>query len=400
MDDRRLFVPGSSKPIQANMRVTCLIENLGSGGAERQMVQLATLLRKRGFDVNVLVYHHGDHYRRSLDRENIPIQRVCAKRGVRRACAIRRFLRNDSPDVVIAFKVAPSVYAELSGIPSRNFGLIVSERNHDFRGATIRARTRFALHALADAVVCNSQSQLDLIQRAAPWLKQRTHRILNCVDLGLFRPARRGPHRPACLKLLVLARFAPQKNALRLVEALARLRSIRQDFSIVVNWFGSNRQAEPAAKAYSDQVEAFVTKYRLQNCFHIHDACADVIPLLQQCDALCLPSIYEGLPNAICEGMACGLPILASRVSDNPALVHDGENGFLFDPFDPESIADALLRFADLPLGEVDRMAKTSRGLAERLFSPERFADQYENLLHAVRKSRPTRSQCLQDRAA
>lgn len=69
----------------------------------------------------------------------------------------------------------------------------------------------------------------------------------------------------------------------------------------------------------------------------------DEIPLwMNACDVLCLPSLHEGLPNVVLEALACGLPVVASRVGDVPEIVRDGVNGFLTSPSNPHALAEAL----------------------------------------------------------
>ena len=65
---------------------------------------------------------------------------------------------------------------------------------------------------------------------------------------------------------------------------------------------------------------------------------SDIPGLLREHHALIHPSLYEGLPNVVCEALAAGMPVLVSNVCDHPLLVADGERGFLFDPADPGSI--------------------------------------------------------------
>jgi glycosyltransferase involved in cell wall biosynthesis len=94
-----------------------------------------------------------------------------------------------------------------------------------------------------------------------------------------------------------------------------------------------------------------------------------------------LPSLFEGFSNSIAEGICCGKPMLVSDVSDNRIMVHDHENGFLFDPNDVDSIVDAFIRFFSLDTSEMTMMGHKSREIAESLFDKEAFIESYINLI-------------------
>jgi glycosyltransferase involved in cell wall biosynthesis len=68
----------------------------------------------------------------------------------------------------------------------------------------------------------------------------------------------------------------------------------------------------------------------------------DIPKWMNACDVLCLPSLSEGLPNVALEAMACGLPVVASRVGGVPEIVEHGVNGLLVPPADPHALAAAL----------------------------------------------------------
>ncbi len=86
----------------------------------------------------------------------------------------------------------------------------------------------------------------------------------------------------------------------------------------------------------------------------------DVLELLRESSAFVLPSRWEGMPNALLEAMACGLPCVATRVSGSEDIIRDGENGLLVESGQPEPLAEALYRML------VDRPFAAQLGHAAR----------------------------------
>jgi glycosyltransferase involved in cell wall biosynthesis len=109
----------------------------------------------------------------------------------------------------------------------------------------------------------------------------------------------------------------------------------------------------------------------------------DVADVLRAADVMVLPSRAEGLPLAILEAMACGKPVVATRVNGVPEAVIDGRTGILVEPGDDKAIAGALVRLLDQP--EVaKRMGAEGRRFVERSFSLDRFVRQVEDLYDEV----------------
>jgi len=111
------------------MKVTCFIDSLSSGGAQRQLCTLAALLKKRGMDVSMLTYHPHDFFLPMIREAGIAYRCIEGRGPLQRLWALRRALRQGDQDVVLAFLEAPSLYAELASLPRRSWGLVVSERS-------------------------------------------------------------------------------------------------------------------------------------------------------------------------------------------------------------------------------------------------------------------------------
>lgn len=87
----------------------------------------------------------------------------------------------------------------------------------------------------------------------------------------------------------------------------------------------------------------------------------------RKADISCIPSLYEGYPNVVAEAMSCGLPILCSNVCENPYIVEEGVNGFLFNPESPENIATAINKMICLTKTERQEMGIRNRILCLEL---------------------------------
>ncbi len=106
---------------------------------------------------------------------------------------------------------------------------------------------------------------------------------------------------------------------------------------------------------------------------------SDIPDVLASCDIAVLPSRAEGLPNAVLEYMAAGLPTIASRVGGNAELVQDGVTGLLVPPEDSSAIAAALLRLLRDP--ELSRrLAESGKKMAVESYSFERLIREVDAL--------------------
>ena len=384
------------------LRVTLVIDDLGPGGAQRQLAQLAAGLRRRGHEVVVLTYRRGDFFADALAEAGVPVVRVPSRNRPHLVFAMRAAIRRGAPDAVLAFLPGPSALAELAGLPRRRFAVAALELGLDAPGRSPRRSLRYALHRLADAVVSNSHAQHARMLELAPAHAGRARVIVNGIDTERFTPG--DPPEgsaPGRLRLLVPARIHPVKNPFGLLEALDLLRRERPALDVTVDWRGeavtgeSPRNARRAARRRA--LEDEIARRSLGERFRLREPVEDVVPLYRAADAVCLPSFSEGVANAICEAMACGLPVLASRVSDTPRLVDDGRTGFLFDPRAPADMAEAIARLAAMPPAERRAMGLAGRATIESGYSLEACLDAWEELIARLVRARsegPRRRGC------
>jgi len=360
------------------MRLLCVITNLDTGGAQRQLVNLACGLKRRGHYVEFFAYYPQDFFRPVLDKAGIRVM-VCPKPSrfsFAPVWQLRRRIKEGSFDVVLAFLETATVYAELACVGLSGVRVIVSERNcatNDNVSVEVMVKSR--LHKLAHTVVVNSHAHREWMAARFPFLCSRLVSIWNGVDTDVFCPAG-NPLNNGTVKLLGVGRITPQKNLPALVHALAECRG--NQVPVTLDWAGKadnqycHRMVLDAIQ--HDRMEEFWGWLGVRN---------DIPALLGGYDALILPSLWEGLPNVICEALAAGLPVLASNVADNALLVQNGVTGYIFNPKNPGAIANAITQFARLNQESRVRFGRAARIFAENSLSLNACIDAYEDVLVA-----------------
>jgi glycosyltransferase involved in cell wall biosynthesis len=234
----------------------------------------------------------------------------------------------------------------------------------------------------ADGLVANSNGLADLARKFAPNLNIEV--IPNGVDPNRFRPPAEpldewGP------KWLFVGRLQRQKGVDTLLSALARLpRGRRGRLSVVGDGpLKPDLQRLAASLGLADDVDFMGWRSRsaMPGVYQAHQA-------------FILPSRDEGMPNALLEAMAGGLPAIASRIAGNEELVVDGRTGFLTPVDDAESLARAMTRLADDP-ETARRMGRAARERAVGRYSWTRSAEAYLNLLETAARERKSKAAWL-----
>ena len=373
------------------MRILCFIDNLGSGGAQRQLATLAVGLEKRGHQVRFLVYHPQDHFLPLLEAAEIACDVIPPCSHGKRLLAVRGILRQGWQDVVLAFLEGPCFYAELARIPGQRWGLVAGERLADPRINRGSGRWRRHFHRLADAVVCNSHTNRLMLENAFPNLTGKLATIYNTVDFEVFHPssaeyAVTETRATQPCRIVVAAAYHEKKNMMGVAKALLRMKQEPATSGIVIDWYGA---VPPDPSAYR-QAEHFIADNGLSHILRLHPPIRNIEQEYANASAAGLFSFFEGLPNVVCEAMSCGKPILLSNVCDAGNLVRHGVNGFLCDPGSPESMASALIGISALSDLERLRMGVESGGMAKILFDRNTVLERYERILEAaVRRQVP-----------
>lgn len=202
----------------------------------------------------------------------------------------------------------------------------------------------------------------------------RTCIVPNGVDLGIFRPAEPDEKkrlrqelgwRPG-MALLSTSRLTQDKHVGDLLREFLGVWAAVASHSDARLYIAGSGEQEPLLRAASQSLGTERSVFFL-------GARNDVERLYRAADALLLPTASEGMSNALLEAMACGLAVLATRVTGTRDIVHDGTNGLLYEPGNRAESAEQLKRLIEDP-SLARRLGRAARATAEN-FSIEKTSD-------------------------
>ncbi len=379
------------------MRIAFVIDNLGSGGAQRQVTELAIRLRASGrAETRVLVYHPQDFFRPALREAGVPVVDVPRASGLdpRLPWRIGRHLRAEGIEVVHAFLTTAALWTWLAvrSLPRRSRPVfLAAERSALVEAFRHDTRVRRLVYARSDAVTVNATPMLDQIHEHLGTPRERLHYLPNGIDLEAWDAAgAEAPPleiEPAGLRIALVGGLRPEKNHALLFEALERLGPERTADWRVWCIGGRTAGAGPAR-----EIEQDIERRGLGGIVRLAPPVRNVAAVLARMDALVLCSVFEGFPNVVLEAMASRLPVVATRVGDVPNLVVPGGSGFLVGPGDAAGLAAALDRLASLPAAERAALGARGRARVEERFRMEAVADAHLALYRRLaggREGRP-----------
>ena len=354
-------------------KILLITESLGSGGAERQICGLTVMLTKAGFPCRLIKYVENQFYEPYLRQHSVDYQFIPELWNKKtRILKTAKYVRLYKPDVVISF--LPSVNKTMC-LAKLFFKakLVVSERNNN-TCITRGDKIQFNLYRMADAIVPNSNSQGKFICNNFPFLCKKVHPIINFVDVNRFTPSGT-PVRNNILRIVTAARYTQQKNVLTYMKAIRMVKDM--GLNVHFDWYGDKKHNA----TYYAEIEKEYQKLDISDYLTLHNPNQKIEEEYRKADMFCLPSLYEGYPNVVAEAMSCGLPIICSNVYENPYIVEEGVNGFLFDPKKPEAIANAIKKMVGISYENRLEMGKRNCQLCIKRNTEDAFLKSYIELI-------------------
>lgn len=357
------------------LRLALIIATLDRAGAEKQLALLARGLDPARFDVTVVALTRGGPYGEELRQAGITVHVLgkAFKYDLRVVPRLRDLLAAHHIDVAYTWLFTANAFgrtaARLAGTPL----VVAAEQDTGYKPPLHHRIDRF-LARWTDCIVANSEGVRRYGLRHG-WPAEKIEVIHSGIpeadlaaDAEFEGPL---PEVPEGHTLLVTAcRLTRQKGLLYLIWAMGLLRHAGARVHLWIVGDGPER-GRLEQEARNLHVESYVTFLGSRR---------DVPALLRRrADLFILPSLHEGMSNAVLEAMLAGKPVIVSNVAGMTELVDGGRCGFLVEPGYPKGIAAGI--FQMVTHGRVrNRMAREGCERARSLFSAERFVEAHEAL--------------------
>jgi glycosyltransferase involved in cell wall biosynthesis len=362
-------------------------------GAERQMIHLAHGLRRRGWRVSVvaLTGAGGDQAGELFDA-GIQFLSLHMRKGLadpRGWIRFHRWLRREQPDVVHAHLPHAVWLARWSrlGAPMR---VLVDTLHSSSTGKLGRRQGYRWSNWLADKVTAVSHGVADAHLLARMATENKLSVLPNGVDVEQWRP---DANMRGIVRRELGLKLAPKDEFLWL--AAGRLDPVKDYPTLLMAMFN---MPEPAclviagAGPLENELRQLSAQLGLASRVRFVGFEPNVCRLMQAADAFVLSSRWEGLPMALLEAAACGLPAVATDVPGTREAMVDGETGLLATAGDAQALQDAMTRLMRMDPDAQDAMGHRARSLVVERFSLDKVLDRWENLYADLLRQNPRAS--------
>jgi glycosyltransferase involved in cell wall biosynthesis len=316
-------------------KICMVVPSLSGGGAERVVSVLATALAELGKDVFIIIHRHAKiaEYEISekvhvcyLDDGKYSKNKFIARS--QRVLAVRKYLIDNKIDVVVPFldSCMKHTFLATRGLKIR---FVSTLRNNPYERTKQESRSCDHIARKADANFVQNDMQKEYFPSK---VQEKTFVVPNPVSRVFFLGER--VVRPEIEKIVAIGRLMDQKNYPRLLAAMAIVRKSRPGVKLSIYGVGELESA----------LEKMIVKKGLGDCVQLCGRTDNVTEVLSENDLFVMSSDYEGMPNALMEAMAFGMPCVSTDCPTGPAgLIGDNERGMLAKLDNGEDLAQKIM---------------------------------------------------------
>lgn len=327
------------------LRIGLFISNLGGGGVQRVILNLAKGLLDEGYDVDLVV-----GWSEGMNKDFIPfgIKLIDLKKKNILACipGLMKYLQKNKPGVLLTAQTHVNIAGIISMVFSgKKIRLVVCEHNN--MKAVVKADQRewfrplFArwLYPMADEIVAVSKGVADSLSEMT----------------GIQRDKIRIIYNPLISDELIAKADEPilhpwfKNNSLKVILAAGRLED-QKDFSTLIRAFSMANKIKPFRLIIlgdgrkREELQSLVDELGLHDSVDMPGFIENPYPFMKRASLFILSSKYEGFPGVLIEALACGVPVISTNCPSGPEeILANGKYGRLVPIGDVEGMASAII---------------------------------------------------------
>lgn len=354
------------------------IGSLRGGGAERVVSVWASALAEKGYPVSVLVYARAENEYPVDSRVAIHTiaasEQACdAMSMVQRLKRFRSVLKELKPDAVISFLPEVQVYVALASIGLR-FPRVETVRINPWKSGVVE--TKFAPLWLwcfrsCRALIVQSEDQKPFF---SPKVQKKAVVIPNPVN-SQYVENLKTEYSAASHKIVAAGRLTPQKNYQMMIDAIKLVLPKYPDVSLQIYGVGE----------LEGELRDYIKAQGLENSVHLMGRSNELYRVYQDADLYVMSSDFEGMPNALAEAMAIGLPCISTDCKTGPKdLIDDGENGYLVPSGDAKAMAERIAHIFTMSAEEQKNLGQKAREKILNFCSEENSLNRLITLIESL----------------
>jgi len=375
----------------AARRVFHLLDSLNVGGTETQAVELALRMASAQYEITIGCLHARGPLLEKLKGSPVKVGEfhprggLDSPGGIYQLGRLTAFLRRERFDVMHAH----DLWSNLMGVPAARLAgvpAIISSRRDLAHLDWYQGKKRNWLRRiqnLSDVVLANATPIRDALIAEDGFAPEKLRVIHNGVDTTRFQQGKRDR-----------ARLFPGLESAKLVVLVGNMHSdvkghpwLIAAAPVVIREFPETHFVFAGDGDMRPELEKQAAELGIRENSLFLGRRSDIPDVLANCDIAILPSRAEGLPNAVLEYMAAGLPTIASRVGGNVELLQEGVTGCLVPAEDSKAISESLLRLLRDP--ELARTIGTNgRRVAVENYSFDRLIREVDALYTEILERR------------
>lgn len=354
------------------------IGSLHGGGAERVVSVWASALVEKGYRVSVVVYNRRENEYPVDPRVNIaPIAESDQENGamslLQRLRCFRSVLKGLKPDAVISFLPEVQVYVALASIGLR-IPRVETIRVNPWKVGILN--TKFApiwrwCFQSCDALIVQSEDQKPFFSRA---VQKKAVVIPNPVNANYIENGKT-EYCASSHRIVAAGRLTAQKNYQMMIDAVKLVAMEYADVSLEI--YGAGEQEAELA--------SYIKTQDLENNVRLMGRSNELYRIYKNADLYLMSSDFEGMPNALAEAMAVGLPCISTDCKTGPRdLIDDGENGYLIPCGDAKAMAERIVRIFSMSVEEQRTIGQNARNKILDFCSEENSLNRLMALLESL----------------